>query len=820
MELLAPAGSLECGIAGIHYGADALYLGMPQFSARADATNLTLDELAVLTGIAHSATPRRSIYVTVNTLIRQEEVPQVVSLLAELNDAGVDGLIVQDALVAGLVRRYFPSLKIHASTQMAIHNVEGALQAKAMGFSRVVLARELTAAEIGEIARKGGVELEVFIHGALCYSYSGLCLLSAAINGNSGNRGSCTYICRNRFKIQEESGKMLETCCPMSMKDLALPDMLPTLAKAGVASLKIEGRKKTPLYVAAVTNFYRKLLDGTFHGDERTEAELDVKTIFSRPWTHFYVQNPLAAGITDTQHLGPRGIDVGCVNRVRSLDGGVHRLRFTVKNRPIEKHDGLQVELPNTEKPFGFPVGELLGFTQAGQDKWTPLYEAPVGTTVEVPLPSGHPEIPAGARIFCASSQAVKRKYSWPEPREAICRRRIPLDVVLEVSENDVRIQCSCESLHLGQGGISPSSNPISAELRVPVQLEPASRPERLEASARQAFEKLGDTPYLLGKFTYANPKGLFLPVSQLNEFRRNAVSLLEDRRKEARREYADAVLADVAPVPPESAPVSLILKIDRPFTLNLFSEQELSRIDELDFAIGRTRPSELLGTLDELARKLPRERIRISLPVLSRPQATLHQWKATVDSLLKAGWHRFEIGNTGALALFPDKEAVDLTGDWPLYTMNTVAADTWKREGLRRLTACPEDTEENLLKLLECLGPRLTVVAWQDTILARSAVCIRKSIGGFCPGKENCRFTSPLTLTRGDGVQLRAVNDNCTTLLLETPPRNLMSHVPEFIRHGARSFRADFIGVDYSPAEVRKIWQELMEKGGGENHA
>ena len=815
MELLAPAGSLECGIAGIQYGADALYLGMPQFSARADATNLTLDELAVLAGIAHKATPRRSLYVTVNTLLRQEEVPQVDSLLAELNDAGVDGLIVQDALVAGLVRRYFPGLKIHASTQMAIHNLEGALQAKAMGFTRVVLARELSAPEIAEIARKSGVELEVFIHGALCYSYSGLCLLSAAINGNSGNRGGCTYICRNRFKIQDESGKQIDTCCPMSMKDLALPDMLPALEKAGVASLKIEGRKKTPLYVAAVTNYYRKLLDGTFRGEERTEAELDVKTIFSRPWTRFFVQNPQAAGITDTAHLGPRGIDVGCVNRVRRLDGGVHRLRFTVKNRPIEKHDGLQIELPGTEKPFGFPVSELLGFTQAGQDKWTPLYEAPVGTTVEVPLPPGHPEIPAGARIFCASSQAVKRKYTWPEPREALSRRRIPLDVSLEVQADSVCVRCSCDGLHLGKSGVSPSSEPVSVECRVPMQLEAASRPERLEPGARQAFEKLGDTCYSLGRFEYSNPGGFFLPVSQLNDLRRQAVSLLEERRREYRREYADSVLAEIAPVPEEKVAEkpSLLLKIDRPFYLNLFSEQELSRVDELIFAIGRTRPAELLPTLVELSRKVPRERIRIALPVLSRPQMTLHQWKSTVAILLKAGWRRFEIGNIGALSLFPDRSEVDLTGDWPLYTMNTIAAETWRQQGIRRLTACPEDTEENLMKILPFLGSRLTVVVWQDTILARSAVCIRKSIGGFCPGKENCRFNSALTLTRGDGIQLRAVNDNCTTLLLETPPRNLLLRVPEYLRCGARSFRADFVSADYSPADVRRIWQELIGK-------
>ena len=799
MELLSPAGSLECGIAGIQYGADALYLGMPRFSARADATNFSLEELAVLTGIAHSATPRRKIYVTVNTLLRQDEIAEVVAMLGELNDAGIDGIIVQDALLAGIVRKYFPNLAIHASTQMAIHNLEGARQAKAMGFSRVVLARELSIEEIADIVKHSGIEIEVFIHGALCYSYSGLCLLSAAINGNSGNRGSCSYICRNKFKIQDATGKTIDTCCPMSMKDLALPDMLPQLQKAGVVSLKIEGRKKTPLYVAAVTNYYRKLLDGTFKGAEQSEAELDIKTIFSRPWTKFFNQNLLAAGITDTKHLGPRGIDVGCVNRVRNVDNGIHRVRFVVKNRPIEKHDGLQVELPDTEKPYGFPVTELLGFTQAGQDKWTQLYEAPIGTTVEVPLPPGHPELPTGARIYCTSSQAVKRKYEWTEPRAALCKRRTPVTIGLDVNGSGIVARATCDN--------------VTVELKESADLQPAQKPERVEESAKQAFAKLGDTDYTLYKLEYRNDGAFFLPMSLMNDVRRRLIESLDAKRKEVRQIYVDSVLAEIAPQEcPKSDTIKTSIKIDQPFQLNMLSDDDIAAMHEIVFAVGKTHPSALKETLAHLAARIPKYKIRIALPTISRPNVTPYQWQTMLIDLRNAGWTRYEVGNIGAFSVVSGKTC-DITADWTLYTMNTVAAATWEKLGIKAMTVCPEDMEDNTMELLRFLGEKLRVVVYQNTVLARSAVCIMKSVAGFCPGKANCKFQRPLTLTRADGVQLTAVNDNCTTTLLQTPPRDEIARIPMWIQNGARHFVMDFTGVDNAPVAVKNVWEKVREE-------
>ena len=188
-ELLAPAGDIEAGYAALYYGADAVYLGLKNFSARATAANFGADDLNEFTAYAHSL--GRKVYAAVNTLVQEDELPELLKTLDLCVKYDVDALIVQDLGVARVVRDVYPELELHASTQMAVHNKEGALALQKLGFSRVVLARELTLNEIKEISENSGVETEVFIHGALCYSYSGLCLFSSMMTGKSANRGKC-----------------------------------------------------------------------------------------------------------------------------------------------------------------------------------------------------------------------------------------------------------------------------------------------------------------------------------------------------------------------------------------------------------------------------------------------------------------------------------------------------------------------------------------------------------------------------------------------------------------------------------------------------
>ena len=250
IELLAPAGSFETALSAFESGADAVYLGLDVFSARAQAVNFSAAELSEL--MTYARAKGRKVYVTFNTLLTDTELEDAVERLAVLEEIAPDALIVQDIGVARVIRKHFPSLPIHASTQLVAHNLEGVLALKELGFTRVVLARELPIEDIRSIVKRCGCEIEVFVHGALCYSISGLCLFSAMERRRSGNRGRCAYCCRLPYS-DAYGGRSL----PFSMKDLRLDDRLDALREAGVTSLKIEGRMKSSLYVSSVVKRYR-----------------------------------------------------------------------------------------------------------------------------------------------------------------------------------------------------------------------------------------------------------------------------------------------------------------------------------------------------------------------------------------------------------------------------------------------------------------------------------------------------------------------------------------------------------------------------------
>ncbi len=423
VELLAPAGGPDAAFAALHFGADAIYLGLQKFSARAEAENFTPDELAEVLAYAHSLTPRRRVFVAVNTLLRNDELPELVETLATLDDLGVDAVIVQDLGVYHVARRYFPGLELHASTQLAVHNRAGARALRALGFRRVVLARELTFEEVLDITATAGIETEVFVHGALCYSYSGLCLFSSQTLGRSGNRGQCAYSCRDSFTVRGAPDTLRDGSpvkrdpaagFPFSMKDLALPDHVPALRAAGVACFKIEGRKKSPLYVATATDFYRKLIDGRLDEAGRAAQAGDLQAAFGRPWTRLFLDSHQHKEVADRDLVRHRGALIGRIESVHRDRKG-RRLRFRTA-RALERHDGLQVDLPPPAQPFGFGVRRLWVLED---DSRRAAGEAPAGSVVEVELPQDHrdrPELPPGALVYCASSNAVQRRYRHERP--------------------------------------------------------------------------------------------------------------------------------------------------------------------------------------------------------------------------------------------------------------------------------------------------------------------------------------------------------------------------------------------------------------------
>lgn len=258
IELLAPAGSMESLVAAINRGADAIYLGGNKFSARAYASNFDNEMMMKAVDYAHSYGAR--VYVTINTLLKENEIKEALKYAGYLYDIGVDALIIQDTGLINLIQKTYTDFELHASTQMTVHNGEGAMYFTERGLSRIVLSRELSLNEIKYISKDLGIETEIFVHGALCVCYSGQCLMSSMIGGRSGNRGRCAQPCRMEYTIKGENTAPKKAYL-LSPKDMCLIDDVEELIKSGTSSLKVEGRMKRPEYVSGVVDTYRRAID-------------------------------------------------------------------------------------------------------------------------------------------------------------------------------------------------------------------------------------------------------------------------------------------------------------------------------------------------------------------------------------------------------------------------------------------------------------------------------------------------------------------------------------------------------------------------------
>lgn len=259
VELLAPAGNYDSLIGALNAGADAVYLGGEKFGARAFAENFTTQQL--IDGIHYAHVLGKKIFLTVNTLVKEKEFDEIYDYLSPFYEAGLDAVIVQDLGVFEFVKTHFPGMELHVSTQMTVTGPCGAKMLAEMGAHRIVPARELSLEEIINIKKESGLDIETFVHGAMCYCYSGQCLFSSYLGGRSGNRGKCAQPCRLPYEIEAEGSKVLDVCYPLSLKDMCTIEHLPKLIEAGIDSFKIEGRMKKPEYVAGVTAIYRKYID-------------------------------------------------------------------------------------------------------------------------------------------------------------------------------------------------------------------------------------------------------------------------------------------------------------------------------------------------------------------------------------------------------------------------------------------------------------------------------------------------------------------------------------------------------------------------------
>lgn len=337
IELLAPAGNAAALHAAVQSGADAVYLGGMKFNARRSADNFSTDNIKECADYCHLYGV--DVHVALNTLIKEKELPALIDYAYELNDAGVDALIIQDIGAAKLIKRAIPDMTLHASTQMTVTSLEGVKYLEDMGFSRVVLARELSEKEIAHICKNAKAEIEIFVHGAICMCYSGQCLMSSILGGRSGNRGCCAQPCRLSYDLLEK-GKTAGSGYILSPKDMALINELQRLKDIGVASLKIEGRLKRAEYVSAVVGIYRKYLDNTRPASKQDMQEL--KNAFSRTgFTDGYFKGELGKSMMSHKNPSNAKVNVFSESALKRAD-----IKSNIRKIPINIIGTLKMDSP------------------------------------------------------------------------------------------------------------------------------------------------------------------------------------------------------------------------------------------------------------------------------------------------------------------------------------------------------------------------------------------------------------------------------------------------------------------------------------------
>ena len=496
--MLAPAGDAAALDAAIRGGADAVYFGLHGFNARARATNFDEGSLAETLAKLHRHGVKG--YVTLNTLVFDGELERVEAAIRACAAAGVDAIIVQDLGVSLLAKAIAPDMPIHASTQMTCTDASSVELAKELGCKRVVLARELSTEDIDAIAKATDVELEVFVHGALCIAYSGQCLTSEAIGGRSANRGACAQSCRLPYELVVDGEKrdLGDKAYLLSPEDLEATTAVPDLARAGVASLKIEGRLKGPEYVFATARLYHDAVLGAVDEMEKKDA---LQT-YSRGSGPGFLKGVDHQRLVDGRTCDHRGLVVGEVRDVCIVQGKGW-VRATL-SEPVAKGDGVLVEGGfGGEGEVGGRVWEIDG------DK---LWLGP-----DVKLPKAFPR---GRRIFRTSAPQVDKRIGAAMEKDAF---KTPLAMRISGVEGEAPI-LHATSLRDGR----------EAEVTLDAPLAHATQAPTDRALLEDKLGRLGDSPFSLSQLDVDLPKDVIVPMSSLNRARRAVVAALGEKAKRA----------------------------------------------------------------------------------------------------------------------------------------------------------------------------------------------------------------------------------------------------------------------------------------------
>ena len=485
IELLAPSGDEESLIAAINAGANAVYLGVKNFNARNKASNFDQENLRKYIRLAHLHNVK--VYLVVNTLIKNGEVSEFIQTIKQAVSAKVDAFIIQDLGVAKILRECFPGIVMHASTQMGIHNLEGALVAKELGISRIVLSRETTLSDIKRIHENVDIEIESFVHGALCVAFSGICYLSSILKGESGNRGRCLGLCRLPYSALSNDKKIASGYL-LSTSDLCYITRLKELIDAGVCSFKIEGRLRRPSYVAQVVSTYRRALENLDNVQNFKQDKDQLKKVFYRGEFNegLYLDNQISKDLINPLFQNHRGIKIGEVRACEKFKD-IYRITLSSSHN-IKNGDGLKFVFNNSEISVG--VGNVN-------------------------------KVKGGYEIFSKSCPKVKSEVF------------LTVDSTMEKNllevKNRIPISAHFSSLSGKKAMLKLMHEEIVVEVFSDQTVSTAKTSPVASAQIKENVDRLVDTEFILSDFS-CELENVFIPKSLVNKMRRDAISLLEEK--------------------------------------------------------------------------------------------------------------------------------------------------------------------------------------------------------------------------------------------------------------------------------------------------
>ncbi|MGD8192443.1 DUF3656 domain-containing U32 family peptidase [Brevibacillus ginsengisoli] len=786
IELLAPAGNWDCLKAAVANGANAVYFGVEKFNARARAENFTMDELPEIMSYLHLYGVKG--FLTFNILVFENELEDARQLIDACIQAGVDAVIVQDLGLVKLIREISPDFPIHGSTQMTITSPEAVEFTKPYDMERVVLGRENSLKEIKTIGDKAKLPMEVFVHGALCVSYSGQCLTSEMWGGRSANRGECAQACRLPYDliVDGQRKEMGNIAYLLSPKDLAALDIVPELIEAGVTSFKIEGRLKSPEYVANVVSKYRTAIDRYFEGKNTAPSKEELRELqqsFSRGFTHGFLQGTNNKTLLDGSFPKSRGVYLGTVKKIVN-----HSILVELES-PLKRGDGIVFDAGDpTQKEEGGRVYDILNR----------------GTKVEGTVEKGLYEIVMGRNdVKLGRIHVGDRVWKTNDP-ELDKRLRKSFETVKPYHTQPLQVHVTGR---IGEALVTTWVDPefnLAVTIRSERQLEEAIKRPLTHETLFDQFNRLGGTVYHLeaDDLTLELEGNLIVPVSELNRMRRDAVDELIRLRTKAR----PYVKRDVNVLDDVPANRTITAKPNLTALCRSLEQLEAAAQTEVDFLYADFEFVKQYPKAVEIAhrynKKIALATMRIHMPDENGVLELIARSKP--DAIL--------IRNTGALYYYLSRQQelnIPLIGDFSLNVANHKAVSLFLESGLEQVTPSYDLNIQQMLDLLQHSdASRLEVVIHQHMPMFHTEHCVYCTFLSEGTDHTNCGTpceTSRISLEDRVGFSHPVrVDTGCRNTVYNAIDQSGAEYLPEFKKLGVGSYRVEFL--EEEPRRVQEV--------------